>query len=403
MAGALSRAVFLDRDGVLIEDVDLLVSAGRIRVLPGVPEALALLKDAGYLLLVVSNQTVVARGLADEDAVLRLQQEVAARLAAAGAPALDGFYFCPHHPKATLPAYRVRCECRKPQPGLLVQAAAEHGVDLSASYMVGDRPTDLLAGERAGCRSIWVETGQHAAAPIETQEPLAPPRPDHVCPGLLQAARWILAQDRPRPRLSERVLPLIQDRFQRCGADPGLGRALAELAMARFGCYTGWEIFQAYLEARMAPGQYLLAGAGLASVALLAALQDRGSIIQVVGLIDRRQAGMEAILGCPVLTPEAAARDPRSGVIVCAPDQDKSMAGTLAEAGVPERLLHLLTRRGDFRAFHDAMLADSVAGSLLARIRAERSRVEHVILVPSRDIWSAPSATRPSTCTSACP
>jgi len=172
--------------------MDQLVRPDQIRILPGVAEAIALLKAAGFALLVVSNQPVVARGLVDEPEVKALQREVEARLALEGAGPLDGFYFCPHHPKATLPAYRQVCDCRKPRAGLLLRAAAEHGIDLTTSFMVGDRPTDIQAGERVGCRTIWVETGRHLAPPIESSEPLPPPRPDHVCPDLLHAARWIL-------------------------------------------------------------------------------------------------------------------------------------------------------------------------------------------------------------------
>lgn len=191
MRTGLRPAVFLDRDGVLIRDVDLLTDVSQIQILGGVAEALRLLKEAGFQLLVVSNQAVVARGLVDEAEVRLLQEEVEGRLALEGAPVLDGFYFCPHHPRATVPAYRVLCECRKPRPGLLLRAAEAHRIDLSASFMVGDRPTDLLAGERAGCRTIWVQTGQHLAPPIETDEPLPEPRADFVCADLLQAALWI--------------------------------------------------------------------------------------------------------------------------------------------------------------------------------------------------------------------
>lgn len=187
-------AVFLDRDGVLIEDVGLLTAPVRIQVLPGVPEALRLLKSAGYLLPVVSNQTIVARGLATEAETGALQQEVEDRLRELGAPALDGFYFCPHHPRATLAAYRGPCACRKPLPGLLLQAAAERGIDLKRSFMVGDRPTDLIAGQRAGCRSVWIQSGQHSAPPIETEVPLPVPEPEHTCTSLLEAAHWILGQ-----------------------------------------------------------------------------------------------------------------------------------------------------------------------------------------------------------------
>ena len=196
MPGPLSPAVFLDRDGVLIEDVIHLTGAERIHILPGVVEALAALKRAGFTLLVVTNQPVVARGMIDEAGVRALEQDLEARLAAAGAPALDGFYFCPHHPEATLPAYRQVCACRKPEPGMLLQGAREHGIDLPASFMIGDRPTDLVAGERAGCRSIWVQTGQHLAPAIITATPLPTPRPVHVCADLAQATRWILAQGR---------------------------------------------------------------------------------------------------------------------------------------------------------------------------------------------------------------
>lgn len=189
-----TRAVFLDRDGVLIEDMDLLTEAARIKVLPGVSAALGKLKEAGFALLVVSNQAVVARGLLDEAQVRVLHGEVEGQLCRSGAPALDGFYFCPHHPNATLPAYRTVCDCRKPKPGLILRAAQEHGIDLASSFVVGDRPTDILAGEAAGCRTIWVETGQHRAAPIETSEVAKAPGPDHVCSDLLGAAGWILAQ-----------------------------------------------------------------------------------------------------------------------------------------------------------------------------------------------------------------
>jgi D-glycero-D-manno-heptose 1,7-bisphosphate phosphatase len=187
------KAIFLDRDGVLIEDAGLVTEAPQLRILPGVPQALAALKAAGFRLVVVSNQAVVARGLLDEAGVRALQSELEARLEAHGAPPLDGFYFCPHHPKATLEAYRRDCPCRKPRAGLLLQAAQDLDLDLEGSFMVGDRPTDLLAGFRAGCRTVWTQTGQHEAAPIVTVEPeAAAPPADFVCADLAAAAAWIM-------------------------------------------------------------------------------------------------------------------------------------------------------------------------------------------------------------------
>jgi len=189
----MSAAIFLDRDGVLIEDVHLLVNSRDIRVLEGVPQALRSLKEAGFKLIVISNQTVVARGLVTEQQIYAMNAEMEHFLEQAGGPHLDGFYFCPHHPNAILPAYRIDCECRKPRPGLLLRAAREHKLDLGASFVVGDRITDIIAGVRAGCRTVLVQTGKHQAPPIETVEPLDESvQPDHVCPNLMAAAEWIL-------------------------------------------------------------------------------------------------------------------------------------------------------------------------------------------------------------------
>ncbi len=190
---SLSPAIFLDRDGVLIEDVHLLTRADEIRLFEGVPQALRILQKSGFRLIVVSNQTVVARGLMGEAEVVNLQREVERRIAEAGGPALDGFYFCPHHPSATLTAYRLVCQCRKPQAGLLRRAAAEQDLDLESSFMVGDRVTDIIAGSRAGCRTVQVQTGRHDDPPIETgEQPDETARPDYVCADLPAAGEWIL-------------------------------------------------------------------------------------------------------------------------------------------------------------------------------------------------------------------
>ena len=189
----MTKAVFIDRDGVLIEDVDLLTDPAQIRILDGIPQTLNRLKHADFELIVVTNQTVIARGLATEQDVRRINARVEQLIEQAGGPRLDGCYFCPHHPNATLPAYRTDCDCRKPRPGLLLRAADERAIDLRASFLVGDRITDIIAGARAGCRTILVETGKHLSPPIETAEPLDRTiRPDHICADLNAAANWIL-------------------------------------------------------------------------------------------------------------------------------------------------------------------------------------------------------------------
>lgn len=191
----MRAAVFLDRDGVLVPDRDLLTRREDLRLLAGVPEALTLLKCAGYSLNVASNQTVVARGMASEAEVYALNEHLQKMIEQAGGPRLDGWYFCPHHPKANVPTYRMNCECRKPQPGMLLRAARELGLNLSASYMVGDRITDIIAGARAGCRTILVQTGMHIQPPIETVEPLdVSVQPNFICASLSEAAKWILGQ-----------------------------------------------------------------------------------------------------------------------------------------------------------------------------------------------------------------
>jgi D,D-heptose 1,7-bisphosphate phosphatase len=188
-----NAAIFLDRDGVLIEDKHLLTSTQDICLLPGVPQALNILKNEGFALILISNQPVVARGMATEQEVQQVNRALEDLLIQAGGPRFDGMYICPHHPNATVLAYRMACECRKPRPGLLIRAALEQNLNLSTSIMIGDRITDILAGVRAGCRTISVHSGKHLEPPIETVEPIDQSvSPDYVCADLQAAAVWIL-------------------------------------------------------------------------------------------------------------------------------------------------------------------------------------------------------------------
>jgi D-glycero-D-manno-heptose 1,7-bisphosphate phosphatase len=184
-------ALFLDRDGVIVEDVDLLIRADELRLLAGAAEAIARARAAGLAVVVVTNQPTVARGLADEDAVRTIHAALGGMLRDRGAN-VDAFYFCPHHPRATLERYRVVCDCRKPRPGMLQRAARELGLDLPASAMVGDRISDVTAGARAGCRTVLVETGKHTEPPIESPDDARPTQPDFVAPNLEAAVRWLL-------------------------------------------------------------------------------------------------------------------------------------------------------------------------------------------------------------------
>lgn len=181
-AGTLPRrpAVFLDRDGTLNREKGYVHTWDAWEWLPGVPQGLAALRAAGYALVVVSNQSGVARGYYGEDAVRALHARVNADLARFGF-ALDAMYHCPHHPDFT-----GACGCRKPAPGMLLRAARELRLDLARSWMVGDKLDDIQAGLRAGCRALLVRTGHGAAQG-------AMPAGVAICPDFTAAARHILA------------------------------------------------------------------------------------------------------------------------------------------------------------------------------------------------------------------
>lgn len=157
------RAVFLDRDGTINAEKDYLHRIEDFTFIPGAPQAIRALREAGFLVIVVTNQSGVARGYYNEADVERLHRFIQDELAAFGTT-IDAFYFCPHHPEHGEEHYRITCACRKGAPGMLLQAAREHGIDLARSYMVGDKPEDIEAGRQAGCRCIMVLTGHGLAA-----------------------------------------------------------------------------------------------------------------------------------------------------------------------------------------------------------------------------------------------
>jgi D-glycero-D-manno-heptose 1,7-bisphosphate phosphatase len=165
-------AVFLDRDGVLIVEAEYLSEVARVQLVPGAAAAVRRLNDAGLPVVVVTNQSGVARGYFPESRVGEVHEHIAGLLQLEADARIDRFDYCPFHPTEGVGEYRRDTDCRKPKPGMLVRTAAELGLDLERSWMVGDRRSDLEAGAAAGCRTILVRTGYGAAcevtAPDET-------------------------------------------------------------------------------------------------------------------------------------------------------------------------------------------------------------------------------------------
>lgn len=187
------RAVFVDKDGTLIPNLPYNVDPERIGLVSGAGPALAQLRMAGYAIVLVTNQPGVARGRFPESALAPVWERLGALLAPYGV-SLDAIYWCPHDAQGGEPRYALPCRCRKPQPGLLWQAAAEHGYELARSWLIGDILDDVEAGNRAGCRTVLLDVGS------ETEWRPGPwRRPGHVAANLAAAARHILGV-RPRER-----------------------------------------------------------------------------------------------------------------------------------------------------------------------------------------------------------
>ena len=184
----MKPAVFLDRDGTLIEERGYLDRMELLELFPWTTDALRLLKRAGYTLVVVTNQSAIARGVIDEAFLDQVHRELSTRLARGGAT-IDRYYYCPHLADAPVERYRQACRCRKPGPGMIEQACQELGLDPARSFMVGDRWLDVACGTGAGTRAIRVMTGHGAA---EATTPPADVNASVILDNLMEAAGWIL-------------------------------------------------------------------------------------------------------------------------------------------------------------------------------------------------------------------
>jgi D-glycero-D-manno-heptose 1,7-bisphosphate phosphatase len=190
------RAIIMDRDGTVCDEVGYVNHVDRVRLLPRSAAAIRAANEAGFQTVVVTNQAGVARGYFEESLVEEVHERVRRLLAEQGAR-LDGIYYCPHHPEVGSPAYRKTCSCRKPSPGMLERARDEMGIDLRASYMIGDSVKDIEAGHRAGATKVLVLTG-YGKGELEHQSHAWSVRPDHVAADLASAIDWILTREGAR-------------------------------------------------------------------------------------------------------------------------------------------------------------------------------------------------------------
>ncbi|MEA2013893.1 MAG: D-glycero-beta-D-manno-heptose 1,7-bisphosphate 7-phosphatase [Thermodesulfobacteriota bacterium] len=179
-----NKAVFLDRDGTINEEVSYLDSLEQLRIFPAAFDAVRMINEAGMKAVVITNQSGVARGLFDEDFVNAAHTRINEMLQKKGS-FIDRFYYCPHHPTEGGGVYKTDCDCRKPEPGMILMAAEEMDIDLSKSYMVGDMPKDIEAARAAGVKGILVRTeygekGTYAGSPV------------YVARDILDAVNWIM-------------------------------------------------------------------------------------------------------------------------------------------------------------------------------------------------------------------
>jgi D-glycero-D-manno-heptose 1,7-bisphosphate phosphatase len=186
----VTPAIFMDRDGTLSREVGYVNHLSRFQLFPWSVDAVRLINRSGLLAVVVTNQAGVARGYFPESLIQEVHGALRAAMESGGAR-LDGIYYCPHHPSAGQPPYRRECDCRKPRPGLLRRAAAELGIDLGRSYVIGDRHGDLALAWSVGAKGVLVRTG-YGLGELAWHAPHWPRQPEIVADQLLEAVDRVL-------------------------------------------------------------------------------------------------------------------------------------------------------------------------------------------------------------------
>lgn len=182
----MERAVFLDRDGTIIEDFGYIDEIDRVKFVPSAGKSIKLLNDNGFMVFIITNQAGVARGYFSEETVEKINNYIKESFAQKGA-LIDAFYYCPHHMEGVVEEYRRDCYCRKPNPGMIEEAARNFSINLEGSFVIGDKNSDIEAGHRAGCKTILLTGGVP-----QSREKGSDMISDYVATDLCEAVRWLV-------------------------------------------------------------------------------------------------------------------------------------------------------------------------------------------------------------------
>lgn len=187
----MKKAVFLDRDGVIIKEGEIVKELSDLVILDKVPEAIKILNDNGFIIIGITNQPNIARGLITKKEVENVNLGLIKKIYEKSGGVIHKFYYCPHHPNADIDMYRKVCECRKPEPGMLKKAKKEFGINMKKSFMIGDMLSDITAGKKVGCKTILINS-EYNFKIIETGRKFEPLNPDYRADNLYNALEIIL-------------------------------------------------------------------------------------------------------------------------------------------------------------------------------------------------------------------
>jgi len=188
----MRKCIFLDRDGVLLEDKGKILKKSDIIFLDGIHEALRNFNQLGYMIILITNQPLVGRGYIDEIELRKLHDYISNNIKKESGILIDDIFYCPHHPSSEIEKYSISCNCRKPKPGMILDASLKHDIDIKESWMIGDQKNDILAGKLAGCKTIMIKSEKNNFIPLTNKETnYENALPDLKADNLVEASRMI--------------------------------------------------------------------------------------------------------------------------------------------------------------------------------------------------------------------